>query len=111
MVAAFALLAEDNVEPQVPSRDEVLARYRHLREISKRHHSEALNLVSQDAILRHARRLGLALGKVLILDDMNQITLGLRSGDSHGFRRPFPRHRSIRQIDTICARLRRGAHA
>jgi hypothetical protein len=75
MVAAFALLAEDNVEPQVPSRDEVLARYRHLREISKRHHSEALNLVSQDAILRHARRLGLALGKVLILDDMNQITL------------------------------------
>lgn len=75
MVAAVALRTEDNVEPQVPSRGEVLARYRHLREISKRHHSDALKLLSRDAILHHARRLGLADGKVLILDSMDELTL------------------------------------
>jgi hypothetical protein len=37
----------------------VLARYRHLREISKRHHSEILKFLSKDTILHHARRLGL----------------------------------------------------
>ena len=75
MVAAVALRTEGNVEPQVPSRDEVLARYRHLREISKRHHSDALKLLSRDAILHQARRLGLADGKVLILDSMDELTL------------------------------------
>lgn len=75
MVAAVALLTEGNVEPQVPSRGEVLARYRHLREISKRHHSDALKLLSRDAILHQARRLGLADGKVLILDSMDELTL------------------------------------
>jgi hypothetical protein len=75
MVAAVALRTEDNVEPQVPSRGEVLARYRHLREISKRHHSDALKLLSRDAILHQARRLGLADGKVLILDSMDELTL------------------------------------
>ena len=45
MVAAVALRNENPVkhEPPTPSRDEVLARYRHLREISKRHHSKALD--------------------------------------------------------------------
>ena len=52
------------------SRNEVLARYRHLREISKRHNEEILNLISGDAMLRQARRLGLAHGRTLILDDM-----------------------------------------
>ena len=75
MVAAVALRTEGNVEPQVPSRGEVLARYRHLREISKRHHSDALSLLSRDAILHQARRLGLADGKVLILDSMDELTL------------------------------------
>lgn len=75
MVAAVALRTEDNVEPQVPSRGEVLARYCHLREISKRHHSDALKLLSRDAILHQARRLGLADGKVLILDSMDELTL------------------------------------
>ena len=75
MVAAVALRTEGNVEPQVPSRGEVLARYRHLREISKRHHSDALKLLSRDAILHQARRLGLADGKVLILDSMDELTL------------------------------------
>jgi hypothetical protein len=57
----------------VPGRDEVLARYRRLREISKQHHHEVLGYISGDAILRQARRLGLAQGKTLILDDMDEM--------------------------------------
>ena len=52
MVVAVALRNENPVkhEPPTPSRDEVLARYRHLREISKRHHSKALDFLSADAL-------------------------------------------------------------
>src|SRR5258708_19438810 len=56
-----------------PSRDQVLARYRTFREISKRYHHEILKLVSGDALLRQARRLGLAQRKTLILDDMDEM--------------------------------------
>ena len=55
------------------SRGEVLARYRRFREISKRHHHEILKLISGDALLHQARRLGLARGKTLILDDVNEM--------------------------------------
>ena len=77
MVAAIGLRKENTVEPQAssPSRSEVLARYRHLREISKRHLSDAMKFLSRDAILHHARRLGLTFGKTLILDNMDEITL------------------------------------
>src|SRR5438105_8324495 len=75
MVAAVAL-REDNVfnnPAAAVSRGEVLARYRHLREISKRHHSEVLKFLSKDAVLHHARRLGLAHGKTLVLDDIEAL--------------------------------------
>jgi len=77
MVAAVAVRTENDVEQHEspPSRGEVLARYRHLREICKRHHSDALKLLSRDAILSQARRLGLADGKILILDSMDELTL------------------------------------
>jgi hypothetical protein len=55
------------------SRDEVLARYRRFREISRRHHHEILALISSDTLLRQARRLGLARGKTLVLDDMEEL--------------------------------------
>ncbi len=55
------------------SRSEVLARYRRLREISKSHHHEILDCISGDALLRQARRLGLARGRTLILDDMDEM--------------------------------------
>ena len=45
------------------SRAEVLTRYRHLREISKRHHSAVLDFLAKDAIIFQARRIGLAQGK------------------------------------------------
>jgi hypothetical protein len=77
MVAAIGQRKENTVEPRAPSpsRREVLARYRHLREISKRHLSGAMKFLSQDAILHHARRLGLARGKTVILDSMDELTL------------------------------------
>ena len=73
MVAAVGLRRETTVEPQalLPNRGEVLARYRHLREISKRHLSDAMKFLSRDAILHQARRLGLTFGKTLILDNMD----------------------------------------
>ena len=77
MVAAVALRQEDAFEHQAPnpSRGEVLTRYRRLREISKLHHANAMNSMSTDAILHQARRLGLAAGRTLILDSMDELTL------------------------------------
>ena len=71
-------LREENVLAQPapsPSRGDVLARYRHMREISKRHHSNVMNFLSKDAIMHHARRLGLANGKMFVLDSMDELTL------------------------------------
>jgi hypothetical protein len=55
------------------TRDDILAGYLHLREISKRLHAEVLKSISGDTLLKHARRLGLAQGKTLILDDMDEM--------------------------------------
>jgi hypothetical protein len=70
MAGAAAKREEDTFEARaaLPSRAEVLARYRHLREISGRHQQEAVNLVSEDAVLYQARRLGLAVGRTIIFD-------------------------------------------
>jgi hypothetical protein len=77
VIAAVALRKENTFEQQAPSpsRSEVLARYRHLREISKRHNANVMGYLGKDAILHHARRLGLADGKTLILDSMDELTL------------------------------------
>jgi hypothetical protein len=56
-------------------RTEVLTRYRHLREISKQHHSAALDFLSSNAIISQARRLGLAQGKTLVLDSIDDLNL------------------------------------
>jgi hypothetical protein len=55
------------------ARNQVLARYRQLREVSKRHHEEILKLVSADALLHEARRLDLARGKTLLLEHTDEI--------------------------------------
>ncbi len=76
MAAAVALREENTVGvAAVASRGEVLARYRHLREISKRHHSEVMDFLSRDAVFHHARRLGLTVGRTLVLDSMDVMTL------------------------------------
>ena len=50
------------------SREEVLTRYRRLREISKRHQTEAVRYVPHSALLDQARRIGLAVGKTLVAE-------------------------------------------
>ncbi|WP_271527780.1 hypothetical protein [Bradyrhizobium sp. CCBAU 25338] len=55
------------------TRKDILARYLHLREISKKVHEEVLKYISTDALLNHARRLGLAQGKTLLLEDMDEM--------------------------------------
>lgn len=53
----------------------MLTRYRHLREISKLHHSGVLGFLSRDAVLQQARRLGLASARTFLLDSMDELTL------------------------------------
>ncbi len=55
------------------TRDDIVAGYLRLREISKRLHKEVLKSISGGSLLKHARRLGLAQGKTLILDDMDEM--------------------------------------
>jgi hypothetical protein len=57
------------------SRDEILARYRHLRALSVRHHNGALEFLSKSALMEHARHLGLAVGKTLAAESMDELTL------------------------------------
>src|SRR4051812_28919050 len=59
----------------VMSRDETLARYRGLREINKRHQTQAARFVPHSALLDQARRIGLAIGKTLVADSMDELTL------------------------------------
>ena len=42
-----------------PNREEVLAHYFRLREIGKRHQMHVVKFLTKDAIVHHARRLGL----------------------------------------------------
>jgi hypothetical protein len=55
-------------------RDALLARYRQLREISIRHHRQILESISTDALLHQASRLGLARGKTLLLEEMEDMS-------------------------------------
>ncbi len=77
MNAAVALRQEivsDQSAPS-PSREETLARYRRLREIAKRLHSDAMEFLAKDAIFQHGRRLGLLRGKTFVLDNMDEMAL------------------------------------
>ena len=55
------------------TREDILARYLHLREISKKLHDGVLDFISDDALLNYARRLGLAQGRTLLLGDADEI--------------------------------------
>ena len=57
------------------SREEILTRYRGLREISKRHQTEAVKYVPHSALLEQARRIGLAIGRTLVAESMDELTL------------------------------------
>jgi hypothetical protein len=57
------------------TRDQILERYRHLRAISTDHHSGALKFLSRQALLEHAKRLGLATGGMLVAESEAEMTL------------------------------------
>lgn len=78
MIATAAVLEQDNTVARSSaslSRVELLTRYRRFREIGRQHHSALLKFLSKDAIVSQARRLGLAQGKTLILDNVNDLNL------------------------------------
>jgi hypothetical protein len=64
---------ESSVRPSGPpaTRAEVIARYRQLRAISKRHQDGSLKLVSSSAMLQQARRLGMSDGRRIFLDQLS----------------------------------------
>ena len=57
------------------SREEILTRYRHLPGLATRHHTEALKFLSRPAILEQARHLGLTVGKTLVAESIDEMTL------------------------------------
>jgi hypothetical protein len=57
------------------TRTEILDRYRHLRTISKHHHSAVLKLVSSPTLLETAKQLGLTQGRGLVADRAEEMTL------------------------------------
>lgn len=69
-----AVAARTVSEPtNTTTRDQVLARYRRLRRLCRDHHNAALGLLGGDVLLHQARRLGLARGRTLMVDDMDEL--------------------------------------
>ena len=57
------------------ARNEILTRYRHLRALSRQHNADALTFSPRQTVLDYARRLGLAVGKTLVADNIDQVAL------------------------------------
>jgi hypothetical protein len=64
---------ELDILPPVRTREDVIARYRHVREVSRRFNDELLKLVPRSAIMRQARKLDLTFGRTMLLDSMDQM--------------------------------------
>ena len=56
-------------------REDVLRRYRQLRAIGTHHHSAALKFLARPAIVEHARHLGLMMGRTLVANTEEEMTL------------------------------------
>ena len=56
-------------------RQDILTRYRHLREISTRHHNAALDCVARPAMLERAKHLGCTYGQTLVLESEEAMAL------------------------------------
>jgi hypothetical protein len=61
--------------PPLMPRSELLARYRRLRQISKEQHEAVLDIIAADVLLDWARRLDLTIGKTVVLENDNEMTL------------------------------------
>jgi len=82
-------------------RDAVIAHYRHLRAIVKAHNSAVLSHVSRPRIFDQARRLGLLVGKTIVADSEDELTLifdlAIHS-PHHGRSRPIERYRRAARL-------------
>jgi hypothetical protein len=58
-------------------REAILARYRRLRELSREHHDKALRFLARDALLDHARGLGIAQGKAIAARSSMEVALAM----------------------------------
>jgi hypothetical protein len=75
-MSALALrkIAVEHAVATTSDRDRILAQYRHLREIGKRHHSGAMEFLSRDSIPMHAKRIGITVeGRRLFLDNEDEL--------------------------------------
>ena len=57
------------------TRAEILTRYRRLRQISKEHHQAVLDIIAPGVMLDWAKRLGLTVGKTVVLENDTELTL------------------------------------
>jgi hypothetical protein len=64
---------ELDILPGLRTRDEITRRYRHLREISRRINDGLVKHVPASAIIKLARRFGLAERRTLVLESMDQM--------------------------------------
>ena len=80
-VAALLRRRQSAVDPASPPgpppmpRSEILARYRRLRQISKRQHEAVLDIIAPDVLFDWARRLDMTEGKAVVLENDNEMTL------------------------------------
>ncbi|MBV9427811.1 MAG: hypothetical protein JO084_08815 [Bradyrhizobiaceae bacterium] len=75
-MAASALARQQlelDILPPLRTRDEIIHRYRHVREVSRRINNGLLELVSGNAIIKQAQKLGLTLGRTVLLDSEDQM--------------------------------------
>ena len=73
---------------------DILVRYRHLREIGHQHHTAALKHLAGGAILERAKQLGICMGTTIVADGDD--------GGPHGLRRQA----RIFQMEPLALRLR-----
>jgi len=73
--AVLPLIERDSADVALaPSREPLLARYRHLRAIAKQHNTAVMDdFLPKAGLLQQARRLGVAQGKTLVLDDIGHM--------------------------------------
>jgi hypothetical protein len=69
----------DAAEAKV-DRDEVLERYRRFREIGKQHNQAALKFASRPQVREYAHQIGIAVGKALVTEHMDELALAFDLG-------------------------------
>jgi hypothetical protein len=83
------------------TRNEILTRYRRLRQISKALHHDVLDIIAPDALLDCGKRLGLKEGKTLVYDSKYEITLAedlVTYLPRHGRSQPLDRYARTAQF-------------